>query len=380
MQKKSKDINVELLRVIACLLVIGVHLLPGYVAGDHVMKARMFMACICSDSVIYFWFIMGFFLFRNKPFKQVVTSAIKTVVIPAAVFVVATEILNDWITGNRTFIDCITVMNVDWKPIIKSVLSWNATGFTNGSHLWYVFSYMIIILWLPIVRYVCVEERWKTRVYIYIFAQLYLLIQLIQQAIPQMPTLVPQLLPIELVYVILGYDIYLLYKKRLFGKKAAILGLLIFFMAELFRMVVQSYMTLKLQNQGYLMCWNTFPSMFAGVGLTVFILSIPVDRIKSFVLFISGKTYPIFLLHWVVIRYHKSAEVFQSIIKITNVDSGGVIESIAYQLLMMLYVFVCSLVLATLIHACCSIFRFAFSKIINKTNFYKKHIKDTWII
>lgn len=58
--------SVELARLIACLLVIGVHLSLNTVVDGGYDVSRLFSACLVADGVAIFWLISGFFIFKYK--------------------------------------------------------------------------------------------------------------------------------------------------------------------------------------------------------------------------------------------------------------------------------------------------------------------------
>lgn len=57
---KKKNTNVELMRIIACLIVIGVHTCLSATSEGEVDMGRLFLACLFADGVAVFWLISGF--------------------------------------------------------------------------------------------------------------------------------------------------------------------------------------------------------------------------------------------------------------------------------------------------------------------------------
>ncbi|MFQ6866632.1 hypothetical protein [Blautia sp.] len=58
----KRDSAVELLRLLGCLIVIGVHTCLGAMVNGNYDFSRTFIACLLADGVAIFWFITGFFL------------------------------------------------------------------------------------------------------------------------------------------------------------------------------------------------------------------------------------------------------------------------------------------------------------------------------
>ena len=59
----KRDINVEILRIIAILFVIGTHLKQGFYIDGQLNFIRVLIACFVGDGVAVYWAILGFFYF-----------------------------------------------------------------------------------------------------------------------------------------------------------------------------------------------------------------------------------------------------------------------------------------------------------------------------
>lgn len=61
--KNERDMSVELARILACLIVIGVHSCLSVYHENYYDLNRIFISCLFADGVAIFWLIMGgFFL------------------------------------------------------------------------------------------------------------------------------------------------------------------------------------------------------------------------------------------------------------------------------------------------------------------------------
>lgn len=72
-----------------------------------IVEHRVFLHCLVSDSVTYFWFIMGFFLFGGENFIYVVKRTIKRVVVPVGIVALITQFFARVFAGKMTFMGCI---------------------------------------------------------------------------------------------------------------------------------------------------------------------------------------------------------------------------------------------------------------------------------
>ena len=57
----KKDSSTEFLRLIACLIVIGVHVKLGNIIDGRIIFSHIYISCLLSDGVAVFWLITGFF-------------------------------------------------------------------------------------------------------------------------------------------------------------------------------------------------------------------------------------------------------------------------------------------------------------------------------
>lgn len=78
--------SVELARLIACLLVIGVHVSLSTVVNDTYDASRLLSACLVADGVAIFWLISGFFMFNTKSYWKLLKRTFKNIVIPMIIF------------------------------------------------------------------------------------------------------------------------------------------------------------------------------------------------------------------------------------------------------------------------------------------------------
>lgn len=169
----------------------------------------------------------------------------------------------------------------------------------------------------------------------------------LKQIYPSFPTVIPGIFPIELVEVIMGYDLYEMYKRGI-SRKEGCIGLVIFFCGNILRTLLQGGLSVKYGNQGYLLCWNTFPSIIVGAGLTIFILSLNIRKMNGLIIYVGAKTYVMFMVHWVVLWFYKSELVFSKFSAIACVDRNTWVSTMLYVILCVLYLFVTSFTIAVL--------------------------------
>jgi len=151
MGKKQRDWTVELMRIIACLIVIGTHTLPSVKIDEGVYSAsRVFLSCIFGDGVAIFWIITGFYLFHNYSYKNVLTRSLKKVLIPYLVYELFVFYFADWIVDGVPIMESIKHSKEEYVEAFNKILTLKViTG--HSVQFWYVIAYMMMIVVSPIL-------------------------------------------------------------------------------------------------------------------------------------------------------------------------------------------------------------------------------------
>jgi len=177
MSKKQRDWTVELMRILACLIVIGTHTLPPVKIDDGIYStSRVFLSCVVGDGVAIFWIISGFYLFRDYNYKNVLARSVKKVLIPYLVYEAFVFYFADWIIDGATIIDSIEHSREAYAEVFNKILTLNViTG--HSLQFWYVLAYMMMIVASPIlytfVKKAEEDSNWKS---IYVVVLLLLLV------------------------------------------------------------------------------------------------------------------------------------------------------------------------------------------------------------
>ena len=77
----KRNANVEIARIIGCLIVIGVHVFYSLILPGIGERGNAFLKCIFSDGVAVFWIISGMYMFRND-YKTTMKKALKRIAVP----------------------------------------------------------------------------------------------------------------------------------------------------------------------------------------------------------------------------------------------------------------------------------------------------------
>jgi len=307
--KKERDPGIDLIRVIACLIVIGTHVdVMG--TGD---STKLLIRLLLSDGVTLFFVISGFFFFK-KGFKETLKRSLTNIVFPGIVVMFLTYLFAPFIKCDKSFIQCLTAPEIDFCGFITDVFSWGG-GIRESlaSHLWYIFTYLQLVLAYPLLKplYTKDDRYRKYRWYImaFIFAN-----QIIMDL--NMTGLI-SLLPIQIspfmlyttpaMLLMAGAELSMMMprlKKSSRLKEVRICALIVFAATLAFRFMLQKEVFRLNSTQDFYIYWNCAFATVESIAFILFVLSFdfrgnrPVQTLAR-----AGKyTFFIYLLHYGI--YH----------------------------------------------------------------------------
>ena len=126
LEKKEKDICVEILRIIGMMIVVFVHVKPGDYVGGAPDIGRIALSAILADGVPIFWFILGFFLFRKKmDWEDVLKRTIIRIFIPLLLYSLFVWFFCGFLTEGKTIAESFTHTGEEYQQIWKfGILKW----------------------------------------------------------------------------------------------------------------------------------------------------------------------------------------------------------------------------------------------------------------
>lgn len=149
-QRKKRDVGIELARVVACLIVIGVHVSLNDMETGVYSLTRGFINCLLADGVAIFWLITGCFLFQVNNYRKILIRTIKTVAIPIALlqfFCIHFSALSE--SGGGIYQSIIYAVGT-YGQRLKDALHFNPTIPATG-HLWYCYTYILVMIAFPVL-------------------------------------------------------------------------------------------------------------------------------------------------------------------------------------------------------------------------------------
>lgn len=146
---KKRDLSVELARIVACLMVVGVHNCLDYTVNGQILFKRLFVNTLTTPGVTIFWLITGFFIMNN----DYVHSLKKTILklwLPAIIISCISLFCYDlfrYLTGALSSLNSIPEYVLIFFKGIFSFRNFAPSSY----HFWFIYIYLFVIIISPLL-------------------------------------------------------------------------------------------------------------------------------------------------------------------------------------------------------------------------------------
>ncbi|SHK55291.1 acyltransferase [Fibrobacter sp. UWEL] len=305
---KAKDPAIELIRIIACLLVIFAHSQFAVVIGGQLSKGLLGVSTLVADDVPLFLLVTGFFFFNRvtsdqeigKTFVYRAKSFLTSIYIPTIIYILISILYSRFASPVDGFVP------KDWGYLGHFVFM-----LLPGDHLWYVCTYLSFVFFFPMFAFLCQDkpERNKMRRILLAVAIGGAVVADVQYFFRMVLLDVDKFLwGYCTIFLILGYELSLLMKKENLSKlKLGLAGLAMYLLSFSLKYGLQTYMFNQFGFVENRYRWLQTSLCFASaVGLFLVIYSlgslIKKGGILAYVInFLGSCTFAIYLFHQLVI-------------------------------------------------------------------------------
>lgn len=338
-EKKQRDYSIDLMRIIACLIVIATHvslqvLNPCY---NRIDWSRLLEKSFLVDGVSIFFMITGFFLVNGRSLKKIWKSTIVKILLPSFIYVLFAQIFYMFIVNQESIMWCLKNIfsNINLLGIGKGIITGNALEISPlCQHLWYIFSYTKIIIFIPVLWLLCKEEKMPKiirRIIITLGAFGMILSDIGRFiSLPQALTFdIFKIIGREFIYVLVGYELFL-HKDKIKNHKKLIfiLSSITFVVVNFIRyklevkyMVVNSFTNIG-GREGFVEWKDTIISLISALSIFMAVYSIDIKNInlQKIITWFSDKTFGIYLIHYLFIakvdlyKFEKIEKFYQEMI------------------------------------------------------------------
>lgn len=346
----SRNPAVELMRIFACLIVVGVHTCLSAVSDGDIDIGRQFIACLLADGVAVFWLIMGFFVFRNQDYRKLLVHTLKGIGIPMVVLSFFAFYFGPCIMEGRPIRTGFIHSADEYAEVLKKLISWSNP--VNGiGHLWYLYVYIMVISIFPCLKcftdYLDEDSR-RIKIFLIASVSFFVLNDISDNALASFSHhSINALIPAS-IEVIWGHFLYR-YRKLFQKKKYIILSMFAFVGANLVRTLIQMSRYDLPDNNNCILYWYSSIGLFCAISITVFCFS-AIDQKNSFlnrmICRIASYTFLIYLLHPIVrnaLRTHGFQDWLYELIFRWN---DSFMADVLYTILILLSVFLVSFLIS----------------------------------
>ena len=319
MSKHKRSSQVELLRLIGCIIVLATHCNQAVNVINEPDSLHAFRYCLLSDGVAFFWMITGYFLFASSDFVKKWKGVITKIVFPAFLIYILGYVTQNFFYESEDvgFWDNISLQG--FFEFISPLASAQSPSLPVTQHLWYVIAYVLVMLFLPLVK-IIVDWLDKSLVlqivFIVITLTLWIINDITYNNLLELEFSGLKVVAAAYVLIIWGHIIYK--HKKVFENKifALITGVLVI-AGVAFRTWYYMYSDSMGVENAFYCCWWTSAFSLVLVALSsIFVFSVKRDgdsKADKFICFLAGFSYGMYLLHPFVVSLLDKMEYFKYI-------------------------------------------------------------------
>lgn len=322
----KRNVNIELMRIVGCFMVIMLHTL-SFNKG-LLFYSRVFAQTFVLNGVPLFWMITGYFMFTsNKKYSLRIKNTLLYILLPTIILIFITQLFAPWLRCQQSVWYCLEHPDIDWGLTLRNVFGWTSETLPLCGHLWYVFAYMRLIIWFPLLHLICKNAEKENKIrrgYILIAFLCVILknIQYISQYIMDTSVEITFFSPfdINIFYVLLGYEMSIFMKKKgerdtvqnnSAGKKTKRKAFIIVLAMDLILFgICVICREIGLSTSDYLSI-KTVMVVISSVCIFYIVMNIKINEgLERIIFYIADKTFYVYLFHYIIIRKLTAASWF----------------------------------------------------------------------
>lgn len=367
LQKYNKyDYRVQLMRILACFIVISCHLRVEPVSNGVLDKLFLLLYVFFDDGVSIFFMIMGFFLLNTQePFWKSIGKTFIRILAPIFFFKLSIQLLNGWIINERSLSQCFLHPAFDIKSICKEFLTINFTGGNYSSHLWYIATYLSIVVAVPLLKLLALDLSLASKACRWLIA--FNVTNMLITDLKVLPLFKDITISsfgifnnIPIVFVVIGYMLYKNQKIFLKNLKYRILFIAGIIGIGILRFCLQCMFFNRGTENNYFDYWNTCISLLFSVCFVGFFLTFPQDAksvCTKIVSYIGAKTYLIYIMHVAVYTFCDHRNIRAWLYSVTIGVANNMFTKAAYDLIYPIIIFAGCLVISLCLDCVKGLFR-----------------------
>ena len=350
---KTRDCMVDVIRIMACLMVIAVH--SNSFSITNLDKTRIFWGLMFGDGVTIFLIIMGFFLFRNKSFKKLLIKTFTGICLPAFCFAIFADFFLPFFLHDSSLLECLINLKSNIYNIFKAIINWTVIPNSKGGHLWYIYKYFRIIIMYPILKAITDNEK-ANKYFIIVTFFIVLYDDMIGFFKFKNKINTFYFINQSVLYPLIGYEIYK--RKNIIknNRKITLISIIILFVVEIVRYIMQ-YKLFEINiNDNRFVWWTSSFACICSAAFIIFVMSFEInnEKISKIISYIGQRTFFIYLIHTIIIsNYSFKFELFvidKLGYKFETICFMNIFQEAVCIFLKVIYVFFISLIISIIFH------------------------------
>ncbi len=340
----QKEISIELLRIYACMLVIFAHIQISYLSGETVNKAAFIIKCLIGDNVPIFLLILGFYMFTGLQgedrigkipgaFLRKLKGFLIRIYIPTLIVTLIACFAGTFIYCQESFADLFTSPSFNWDYLKNYVLYQDPQDMVG--QFWYIVVYIKILAFFPALALICVDQKEYN-----LIRRIYMALSFLNIVIDDIEflksttyfTIEKYVFDRHFLYVLLGYELALLFKKWKWDKKLQIAvsaGVFLLGLGLRYGLTMHAFSVFGMGATDHFMVLECAPAYISSAGTLMLFHAVFQKKYNSVVEFVGGMTFYVYMLHGMMLRYF--GEIGNNIRVATNYGASGP-EAIRYYL------------------------------------------------
>lgn len=333
--KSPRDWRVELLRVIACFMVIVIHIRLYPFSGTTLRDSVILIYVLSGPSVAIFFLISGFFFRGTQSILHIWKRFMTSVICPAVMLIMSLSFLRPWIAQPE--ISLLQSMRLahplqDFLSMLRGFLCLDVVSFGSyAEHLWYILSYGTMMLWMPIIIGLLRAHEERILLLLMGFAFLHFTLDNLNGLYPLPIALYrPECIGKPTMYAIAGFFLYrhvtvrrsTLDRSVEARERHACLLLALLISIALF--FLQKYLYVKGLQMGqdiaalnanyYYTSWSGMLCGLQAIAISAFILMLPEipARAAQTIRTLGSLTFPIYLIHFIFTNHFRALGIEQA--------------------------------------------------------------------
>lgn len=304
----KRDVNIELIRVLACVSVIALHTWKGSGIDEIPITVKGVIRMFQQHGVPLFLLIMGFFLFNGKKtFGQKVKETLVRIIIPSFIVLILYDMFWPWLIGDKCLSDR---GGINSQNILYSVIRFVRGNYSPVDHLWYIFAYCEIIVFFPLMNLVCVKEKKVEKI-----RRGYMLLCIINKLLENCFFVINQLGNTEfgivhwspfnqyMLYVLFGYELHILIQceQWIKLKKTGLRWMfLTIYVITNFTICAEEFVAIKVGIETEYFYHNSVLHYISSISIFLFLMCIPItnEKQRNVIRWTADKSFYIYLIHF----------------------------------------------------------------------------------